>query len=110
MRDGRRQRRGFTLIELLVVIGLIAVLAGLLLPGVQQARSAARRAACTDKLRQLGLAMQNYHSTHRVFPPGGVHTTTKRPGTVPTGNQDRDGRAPWTVLILPFLEETNRYN
>lgn len=104
-----RVRRGFTLIELLVVIGLIAILVSLILPAVQQSRGAARRAACTDKLRQLGLAMHNYESSFGLFPPGGVHTTTKSPGTIPNGHQDLDGRAPWTVLILPYLEENNRY-
>jgi prepilin-type N-terminal cleavage/methylation domain-containing protein len=104
-----RAKRGFTLAELLVVIGLIAILVSLILPAVTQSRGAARRAACTDKLRQLGLAMHNYESTYTFFPPGGVYTTTKKPGTIPTGNQDLDGRAPWTVLILPYLEENNRY-
>ena len=102
--------RGFTLLELLVVIAIIALLLALLLPAVRQARASARRTACIDKLRQIGLAIHNYHSTHSVFPPGGVHTTTRPPGTIPSGDQDRDGRAPWTVLILPFLEESNRYD
>ena len=66
------QRRAFTLIELLVVIAIIAILIALLLPAVQQAREAARRSSCKNNLKQLGLALQNYHDTHSVFPPGGV--------------------------------------
>ncbi|MBS0262604.1 MAG: DUF1559 domain-containing protein [Planctomycetes bacterium] len=65
-------RRGFTLIELLVVIAIIAALVALLLPAVQQAREAAPRSQCRNQLKQLGLALQNYHSTHNVFPPGYV--------------------------------------
>ena len=67
-----RRVRGFTLIELLVVIAIIAVLIALLLPAVQQAREAARRSQCKSQLKQLGLALYNYESTHTVFPPGGI--------------------------------------
>lgn len=105
-----RLRRGFTLIELLVVIATIGILVALLLPAVQQSRQAASRVSCKSRMHQLGIAMQNYASTHKIFPPGGVHMTTKKPGTVPSGNQRTDGRAPWTVLILPFLEQTSLYN
>ena len=68
----KTQRRGFTLIELLVVIAIIAVLIALLLPAVQAAREAARRAQCVNNLKQIGLALHNYHDTVGTFPPGGM--------------------------------------
>jgi prepilin-type N-terminal cleavage/methylation domain-containing protein len=72
----RRDNRGFTLIELLVVIAIIAILIALLLPAVQQAREAARRSTCKNNMKQIGLALHNYHDTHSVFPPGSVGNTT----------------------------------
>ena len=65
-----RKRTAFTLIELLVVIAIIAILIALLLPAVQQAREAARRSDCKNRMKQLGLALHNYLDTHRTFPPG----------------------------------------
>ncbi|HWL09107.1 MAG TPA: DUF1559 domain-containing protein [Planctomicrobium sp.] len=105
--------RGFTLIELLVVIAIIAILVALLLPAVQQAREAARRTQCRNNLKQIGLALHNYHDLHSRFPLGGAGTTagavTTPGGTCAWGDVD-PRRAPWTVLILPQLDESNRYN
>ncbi|MCG6154265.1 DUF1559 domain-containing protein [Rubinisphaera margarita] len=106
------QRRGFTLIELLVVIAIIAVLVGLLLPAVQQAREAARRSACKNNLKQIGLAMHDYHDTHSCFPPGYISYGT-RTGTGPGWAQidpDTWDAAPgwgWASQLLPFLEQGN---
>lgn len=91
-------RHGFTLIELLVVIAIIAILIALLLPAVQQAREAARRTQCKNNLKQLGLAMHNYHDTHRCFPPNGVNNSTN--------TQTWSAQA----FILPFIEGGNIYN
>lgn len=105
--------RGFTLIELLVVIAIIAVLIALLLPAVQQAREAARRSQCKNNMKQLGLALHNYHDVHGVFPPGWVEGPTDigRPtGTAGVCTTRGTKRAAWTVMILPFLDETPRYN
>jgi prepilin-type N-terminal cleavage/methylation domain-containing protein/prepilin-type processing-associated H-X9-DG protein len=104
-----RKHRGFTLIELLVVIAIIAVLIALLLPAVQAAREAARRAQCVNNLKQLGLAMHNYHSGVGSFPPGCV-STTGYPGTAFPGNLSS-----WTswsaqAMLLPYMEQTPLYN
>jgi prepilin-type N-terminal cleavage/methylation domain-containing protein/prepilin-type processing-associated H-X9-DG protein len=101
---GFRDRRGFTLIELLVVIAIIAVLIALLLPAVQSAREAARRAQCCNNLMQLGIAIQNYESSHEVFPPGVVN----RSG--PILDQTQGYHYGWLVQVLPFCEQRNVYN
>lgn len=96
------QRRGFTLIELLVVLAIIAVLISLLLPAVQQAREAARRTECKNNLKQIGLALHNFHEVYNVFPASGW--TTSGPGN-PAGKF-----VGWRPLILPYLEQTNLQN
>lgn len=95
----RRSSLGFTLIELLVVIAIIGVLIGLLLPAIQGAREASRRIQCGNNLKQLGLALQNFHDANRVFPASGW--TTVGPGN-PAGKF-----VSWRPLILPYLEQAN---
>ena len=102
-------RRGISATEVLVVVGICTVLAALFLPFLQKTAVDARDELCANRLRQIGVALQQYHDTHRVFPPAAVYQTSKRPGTVPEGDELTDGRAPWTVLILPFLDEQARY-
>lgn len=93
-RSSRRSiQRAFTLIELLVVIAIIAILVSLLLPAVQQAREAARRTQCKNNLKQLGLAMHNYHDTSLTFPFGFDERETL-----------------WSAMILPQIERKNLYN
>jgi prepilin-type processing-associated H-X9-DG protein len=103
-------RAGLSLIEILVAIGIMTLLLALLLVAIMNSRQTAHRVQCVNSLRQIGLALQNYHATHLVFPPGAVHMTTKPPGTAPDGNDRTDGRAPWAVLLLPYLDETARFN
>lgn len=100
-------RKGFTLVELLVVIAIIGVLVALLLPAVQAAREAARRMSCSNNLKQIGLAIHNYETLHKVFPPGVVGN-----GQIVNNSQlvkyvvNTTG---W-VLILPQLEQAAAYN
>ncbi|WP_116344575.1 DUF1559 domain-containing protein [Blastopirellula marina] len=90
-----RNHRGFTLVELLVVIAIIGVLIALLLPAVQQAREAARRMSCSNKQKQLGLALHNYHDTFQIFPHGYFDVGTYH------------RRDTWMQQLLPFLELNN---
>jgi prepilin-type N-terminal cleavage/methylation domain-containing protein/prepilin-type processing-associated H-X9-DG protein len=105
MRTQRRTRQGFTLIELLVVIAIIAVLIGLLLPAVQKVREAASRLKCQANLKQLGLALHNYHDSQGAFPPGTYCSTNGWAG-------DPDPAKEWVYLLhylLPYLEESPTY-
>lgn len=102
-----RVRRGFTLIELLVVIAIIGLLVAMLMPAVQRAREAARRSSCLNNMRQLGLAAQNYLSTHRVFPSGWCFDPAKESGDDPTCDislATADFREPITV---PTIDANN---
>ncbi|REK30546.1 MAG: DUF1559 domain-containing protein [Planctomycetota bacterium] len=100
----RRSRRGFTLIELLVVIAIIAILIALLLPAVQQAREAARRTRCKNNMKQLGLALHNYHDAHLVFPYGEMN------GIGQVGVNERLRNQNGLVMLLPYIDETALYN
>jgi len=99
----QQNRRGFTLIELLVVIAIIAILIALLLPAVQQAREAARRSACQNNLKQVGLALHNYHDVHLTFPPGWIGVEN---GVV--NFQGKSGFG-WGAFVLPQLDQKPLY-
>lgn len=101
-----RFRKAFTLIELLVVIAIIGVLVALLLPAVQQAREAARRAQCRNQLKQLGLALHNYVDAYSILPPGGTRPLAE---SIINGANNSWGTC-WTTRLLPYIDQANLYN
>ena len=103
MRRFHSSRTGFTLVELLVVIAIIGILIALLLPAVQAAREAARRSQCTNNLKQIGLALQNYHDTFKTFPPVSIFGQA---GPYP----QRAYHHTWCTAILPFMEQQPLYD
>lgn len=109
MRSPTCSRAGFTLVELLVVIAIIGILIALLLPAVQAAREAARRSQCVNNMKQIGLALHNYHDTHKLFPPSAIWGAPNVP-------EYKLGRLPgayhhtWLTFILPFMEQQALYD
>ena len=99
-----RRRNAFTLVELLVVIAIIGILIALLLPAVQAAREAARRSQCSNNLKQLGLALHNYHDTVKKFPPGGLWAYGNPWGTTWPGPNPERGST--LVHLLPYVEQS----
>ena len=99
-------RSGFTLVELLVVIAIIGILVALLLPAIQAAREASRRSDCINKLHQLGVAIHNYESAHKRFPPGNLGYDSSK-NNIPsyTGNNTAPYEVPFVVFVLPYMEE-----
>ncbi len=109
MSQPRILRRGFTLIELLVVIAIIAVLVALLLPAVQQAREAARRSQCRNSMKQIGLALHDYHGTFGVLPAALLHSGRYNNTAFYAGNNRVVNTTGWTML-LPFLDQQAAYD
>ncbi len=103
-----KSRRGFTLIELLVVIAIMAVLMSLLLPAVQQAREAARMTQSRNNLKQIGLALHNYHDVHQTFPAAYL-ADTRHPQRDPDTYDGPNGFA-WGTMLLPYLDQAPLYN
>jgi prepilin-type N-terminal cleavage/methylation domain-containing protein len=105
----RRVRLGFTLVELLVVIAIIGILIALLLPAVQAAREAARRSQCSNNLKQLGVALQNFHTANKKFPPGANLRFPPGANQLTDVTYARDSTFGWGAFILPFIEENAIY-
>ena len=104
-----RRPGGFTLVELLVVIAIIGILVALLLPAVQAAREAARRTACQNNFKQVGVALHNYHSAQQVFPPGTRFTQVSN-ASCPETEAGGERSFGWGAFILPYLEEQQLYD
>src|SRR5262245_40018483 len=108
------RRPGFTLIELLVVIAIFGILIALLMPAVQQARESARRSQCANNLKQLGLAIHNYESVHRVIPPAYIGDPIADGSAFGVSYCDEYRNGPpgwaWGTLLLPFLEQEVVYH
>jgi prepilin-type N-terminal cleavage/methylation domain-containing protein/prepilin-type processing-associated H-X9-DG protein len=103
-------RRAFTLVELLVVIAIIGILIALLLPAVQAAREAARRSQCANNLKQLGLALHNYHDSHKCFPSLGQGTNCQPSGcSTPESNSSYGGLST-IIMLLPYMEQQSLYD
>ncbi|MBQ7813030.1 MAG: DUF1559 domain-containing protein, partial [Thermoguttaceae bacterium] len=107
MTSQRKPNQGFTLVELLVVIAIIGILIGLLLPAVQAAREAARRMQCTNNLKQLGLAVQNYHDTNNALPA--ARSMLGKCGYIHNGSKSAGGGFGALVHMLPYVEQNAVY-
>jgi prepilin-type processing-associated H-X9-DG protein/prepilin-type N-terminal cleavage/methylation domain-containing protein len=103
------RRSAFTLLELLVVIAIVAILIALLLAGVQKAREAAARIKCANNLKQIGLALHNYHETHGRFPPAVVIPYAKLDAEDLVGGAANPFGPNWAVLLLPYIEQDNLF-
>jgi prepilin-type N-terminal cleavage/methylation domain-containing protein len=104
------RRRAFTLVELLVVIAIIGVLVALLLPAVQSARESARRMQCTNNVRQIGLALHNFHDTHQTLPPGAVDPATALRHAFTKFNIPTNVIHGWAPFIYPYIEQKALYD
>ena len=105
-----RDRRGFTLVELLVVIAIIGILIGMLLPAVQAVREAARRTACSNNLRQLGLALHNYESALGEFPPSRLGPDFSISSSITEQFGATSSFQSWTTVMLPYVEQASLGN
>ncbi|MBC8166225.1 MAG: DUF1559 domain-containing protein, partial [Bryobacteraceae bacterium] len=97
-----RRQRGFTLVEVIVVVAIMALVLAVMMPAIQSAREDARKVQCKDRLKQIGLALQNYHGIHSVFPYGSSCS-------FPTEKRFTNVKHAWTEFLLPFLDETPLY-
>ncbi len=104
-----RTKTGFTLVELLVVIAIIGILVALLLPAIQAAREAARRSQCQSNLKQIGVALQNYHSAKKEFPEG-MYFDPRFEGGIPPAADSPNYRPNWIIKILPYMEQQALYD